>query len=249
MGHGKFHFSVDDVLSSLIEVSDNDMRLEEHPFFKDIWKLHKKYGLQTGLYVFDNVMLRGKKRYLSEVVKLQSQLKQGWLFFGAHALNYETAPYAQHVEDNVKMLESIYANLDRIAGENICRRIRLHYHSECFELRKTLEKFGVTEMLTTDKPVGLHRFDATLQTKILQEGVVNFEGINLRRSHIRVENMANDEMAKDEFLDIVRRIETMHGTFVLYSHEYEHLRDDVRQYFDKAICWLCEDLNMVSERP
>ena len=166
-------------------------------------------------------MLRGRKRYLSEVVKLQSQLKQGWLFFGPHALNYETAPYAQNVENNVKMLKSIYANLDRIAGENLCKSIRLHYHSECFELRETLKKFGVTEMLTTDKPIGLHRFNSTLQKRMLQKGVINFEGVILRRSHIRVEIMANDEMAKDEFLEL-RKIKNTHGAFVLYSHEYEH---------------------------
>ena len=89
----------------------------------------------------------------------------------------------------------------------------------------------------------------TLQKRMLQKGVINFEGVILRRSHIRVENMANDEMAKDEFLEIVRKIENTHGAFVLYSHEYEHLRDDVRQYFDRSIRWLYEELNMVSERP
>ena len=38
----KFHFSVDDVFESLIEISDNNIPIKKHWFFKILYN-HKKY--------------------------------------------------------------------------------------------------------------------------------------------------------------------------------------------------------------
>ena len=245
----KFHFSIDDVLASLIQATDKNIALKDSPFFRDLWLLFNRYGLKTGLYVFNSTWLEGKKRSLSEVRNLQQELEEGWLFFGAHALDFDTAPYDQTLEENINVFGSIYSELDRIAGSHICRSVRLHYHSECYELADFFKKWGVTELLTTDKPVGLHRFAPHLRAEMLKKGNILYNGMNLRRSHMRIENLANDTINHADFIDKATKTLNGHGNLVLYSHEYEHERKEVVAYLYKAIQWVHEDLNLISEHP
>ena len=45
--NNKFHFSVDDVFESLIEISDNNIPIKKHWFFKILYNLWKKYKIKT----------------------------------------------------------------------------------------------------------------------------------------------------------------------------------------------------------
>ena len=47
-----FHFSVDDVLPSLIEVNDKEISLTEHPFFGELREIYEDFGVKTGLNLF-----------------------------------------------------------------------------------------------------------------------------------------------------------------------------------------------------
>ena len=44
-----FHFSVDDVLPSLIEVTDKKIPLREHLFFGELRKIYEDYSMKTVL--------------------------------------------------------------------------------------------------------------------------------------------------------------------------------------------------------
>ena len=249
MNERKFHFSIDDVLPSLIEVADNNLSLKDHPLYRDLWMLFEQYGVKTGLYVFNSTWLGGKKRFLSEIHNLQNELEDGWLFFGPHAVNYETAPYDQNINENIDGFKAIYTELDRIAGPYLCQSVRLHYHSECFELVDFFNEWGVKELLTTDKPIGLHRFADHLKAEMLQKGTVPCNGLNLRRSHIRIENLANDSFGHDDFVSLAEQILSMHEKLVVYSHEYEHKRQDVVNYLHQTMTWIHEDLSLLSDQP
>lgn len=245
----KFHFSIDDVLASLIEVTDKNIALKDSPFFRDLWLLFERYGLKTGLYVFNNTWVDDRHRSLSEVRSLRRELQDGWLFFGAHALDFDTAPYDQNINKNISVFESIYSELDRIAGSHMCQSVRLHYHSECYELVDFFKNWGVTELLTTDKPVGLHRFAPHLRAEILKKGIIFYNGMNLRRSHMRIENLANDATSHVDFIEKAKRTINEHKKLILYSHEYEHERQEVVAYLYKAMQWVHEDLNLISDHP
>ena len=47
-----FHFSVDDVIKSLIEITDQKIKIKDHWFFSILYKIHKKYNLKISLYLF-----------------------------------------------------------------------------------------------------------------------------------------------------------------------------------------------------
>ena len=47
-----FHFSVDDVLPALIEVTDKNIPLVDNQFFNQLRIIYEKYGVKTGLNLF-----------------------------------------------------------------------------------------------------------------------------------------------------------------------------------------------------
>jgi hypothetical protein len=74
-----FHFSVDDVLPALIEVTDKNVPLVNNQFFNQLRCMYEKYGVKTGPNLFYSHKINGKVRFLSEVRDLKQELKDGWL--------------------------------------------------------------------------------------------------------------------------------------------------------------------------
>lgn len=138
---GSFHFSVDDVFKSLIEITDKKISLKKHNFFKIFYKLWKKYKIKTGLHIFYQGKIKGKLRTLKEVKILKKEIKEGWIYFGAHGLDANTPPYTQKPTTQKKVLNNIYKEIYRFAGKKfLCKRIRLHHYSESYEISNFLKK-------------------------------------------------------------------------------------------------------------
>jgi hypothetical protein len=244
-----FHFSVDDVLPSLIEVTDKKLALREHAFFADLWRLYKEFNVKTGLHVFSSTVINGQVRSLSEVRNLQPELSEGWLFFGPHALNDQSPPYAQTLEEQVTTFDAIFAELDRIAGAFLSQSIRLHHYSECYELAEYFLARGVKELFLTDKPAATHRLDSEHRNRLIQSGKTMVDGLTLSSTHYRVEDLANQATSRLEFLESAGQVMNRHGRLVIYSHEYEHLRPEVVEVLYKTMHWLAVDLGLTSEQP
>ena len=104
------HFSVDDVFKSLIEVSDKNIPLKKHWFFSQIYKLWKKYKIRTGLYLFYKGKINGKIRYLTEVKNLRKELKENWIYFGPHALDYDSPPHKYSLKEQKIHLQKLVQN-------------------------------------------------------------------------------------------------------------------------------------------
>ena len=244
-----FHYSIDDVLSSLIEVTDYNLPLREHPFFKDLWLIHKEFKIQIGLHLFETTRMNGKNRHLREVRNLQSELVDEWLYFGPHATNDETPPYTQTIHEQRETFNSIFKEIRRIAGPFLSKSVRLHHYSESFELAEYFLQAGVKELFLTDRPVGSHRLDGGHKNRILEFGSTVVDDLILSRTHLRVENLANIKIRKHDFLYDVQKIVESHGRLVIYSHEYEHNRPEVIDTLYNVMSWLCLDLGMVCEAP
>ena len=116
-----FHFSVDDVFDALLEVTDSRIPLFDHPFFFFLNAMHREFDAKIGCHLFYQKKLDGKLRTLKEVLSVKDQLAGGnpWLFFAPHALEYETPPYAQSVEDQIQTFDKIYREIERIAGSHL----------------------------------------------------------------------------------------------------------------------------------
>ena len=112
----RYHFSVDDVFDSLIEVTDRGILLYEHPFFAMLWEMWQKHGLITGLHLFYQKELDGRLRTLKDVRDISEELRCGWLMFGPHALDPLTPPYSQSVEEQKIVFDNTYQQIKRFAG-------------------------------------------------------------------------------------------------------------------------------------
>ena len=112
----RFHFSVDDVFSALIEISDNNILLKNHWFFKPLYILWKKYRIKTGLHLFYEGMIDGKLRNLKEIKKLNKNQFKDWLYIGPHGLNKETPPHLQSPNEQKKCFKKIINEINLFAG-------------------------------------------------------------------------------------------------------------------------------------
>ena len=62
-----YHFSIDDVIDSLIQVSDSSSDLFSNYFFEFLETIHKKYDVKIDLYCFYQKIFQNKLRNLTEV--------------------------------------------------------------------------------------------------------------------------------------------------------------------------------------
>ena len=90
-----FHFSIDDVIDSLIEVSNSSNPLFSNSFFNFLDTLHSKYNVNIDLYCFYQKNILNNSITLNELSDRHKEIfvKNNWLRFGPHALDTETAPY------------------------------------------------------------------------------------------------------------------------------------------------------------
>ncbi len=214
------HFSIDDVLRSLIEVKDKKIKLIDHWFFSILYKIHSEYKINICLYLFYEEIINGKLRNLSEIHSIRNQIKNNWLLFGAHGLNYNNPPHKVPVTKQKKHINKIYKEIIRFAGrKNLASKVRLHEYSECFEIKSLLKKYNVKSLFSTDREIGSHRLKKFNSNQLLKKGFTTFKGMNFIRTDLRVENMIKNSQKK-----ILRKIQKLlekKNFLIIYTHEYD----------------------------
>jgi hypothetical protein len=223
----RLHFSVDDVLSSLIEVTDRSLRLFEHPFFGFLEELHRDSGCPIDLYLFLEHLVDGGRRTLREVsdhVRQEFQ-RANWLRLGPHGLDDQHPPYQQSPSEQRRVFGTIYREIERFAGPHKRSRwVRLHCFSEAFALADFWRAHGVTTLLTTDGPAIVYGLPAALRWQIARHGTASHLGLEARRSHERAERLVCHGLAGNAIEQRLDEHLTRHGCLVLFTHEIE-LRD------------------------
>ena len=155
-----YHFSIDDTIESLIDVSDSSNDFFSNQFFKFLDMIHKKYNTNIDLYCFYQKSIRNKLRTLNDVSDKHKEIfiNNPWLRFGPHALDSEFAPYAQTPGQQMHTFDSIYKEIERFSGNpSKCEFIRLHFFSESYELSGYFQTKNVHSLLTTDKSAITYR--------------------------------------------------------------------------------------------
>jgi len=234
-----YHFSIDDVLKSLIEVTDRKIGLFEHQLFAFLREVHDTFGTNMDLYLFERQVIEGVQRSLTEVkLGLCAGPDAAWLRFGPHARDFGTPPHTQTPEDQRVTFATIYREIDRIAGAGRRSRwVRLHYFSEPYEAAPFLTQAGVEALLLTDKDKVAYRLPEPEKAQLREKGAIDYAGIALRRSHVRVENLLSGNT--EPLLDTLLK---KHGYLALFTHEYELSRPEVRERMRDCIAHLAATL-------
>ncbi|MEZ5967152.1 MAG: hypothetical protein R3F56_25175 [Planctomycetota bacterium] len=215
-----YHFSVDDVLATLVNVSDRGGAVTREPLFASLAELHACYGTHTDLYLFAEQQVGGRRRSLAEISERQCSEYEAlaWLRLGPHAWDALTPPHAQTPSEARATFAHIYAQIARFAGTTPRSRwLRLHQFSECFECADFLQRHGVEALLLTDKEVQAHRLPPAARDEVRRRGHTHF-GLEFVRSHLRLESLARSPSpgAIDRSLEAAL---AQHGFVVLFTHE------------------------------
>ncbi|MDO8638406.1 MAG: hypothetical protein Q7R43_02435 [Candidatus Daviesbacteria bacterium] len=242
-----YHFSIDDVFDSLIEVSDKKIPLFDQLFFKFLKKIHEEFYVNIGLYLFYQKKIKGRLRTLKEVSNLKTQLEKiDWLFFAPHALEYEIPPYAQSIDEQINTFEKIYTEIDRFAGKSFhTKYIRLQYYSESFELVEYFKTKEVEALFTTDREIGSHRMPTEIGFKLIEKGYIKYKGMDFIRTQFRVEFFAKEEISEEEVLIRMKNAFNKYGFIVFYTHEVDIMNEKGRK-MSKLMFKATKKLNLVS---
>jgi len=218
-----FHFSVDDVFESLIEVTDKNIKLQNHWFFKQLYYLWKKYRIKTCCNLFYEGKVNGKVRSLKDIKSIKDEIKNGWIFFGPHALNKKTPPFSQNKVNQIKTFNRIYEEINRFAGKkSISNYVRLHYYSESYELSKYWKSKGVRGLFSTDRSIGSHRMSKKIGESLLKNGHANYKNLNFFRTDFRIEWLSRIKENKNQKIEkMFKKKVDQKNYIVIYSHENE----------------------------
>jgi hypothetical protein len=231
---GGFHFSVDDVFNSLIEITDKKISLKKHHFFKILYKLWKKYKIRTGLHVFYQGKIEGKLRTLKDVKILKKEIKEGWIYFGAHGLDIDTPPYTQKPNAQKKVLNNIYKEIYRFAGKKfLCKRIRLHHYSESYEISNFLKKKKISALFSTDRKVGAHKLPKELAGQLIKDGTLVYNKLQFIRTDYRIEFLTKKKLSKiiKNFFRTIKNKKFI----IIYSHESEFNKKKIQNTLNKIM--------------
>ncbi|MCB9819645.1 hypothetical protein H6789_03000 [Candidatus Nomurabacteria bacterium] len=229
-----YHFSVDDVFDSLIDVTKRDIPLFSHPFFALLKEVNDQYDIQVDLELFWSKEIDGVLYTLKDVRDLTSEIKEvgSWLRFAPHADSYMVPPFEQTSDEQKVVFDKIYNEIDRFAGKSLCGKwVRLHYYSEMYEMANYFQQKGVTALFSTDRPVGSHRMPKEVANQLLQFGFAQFEKMNFIRTQFRVEEMTNSRTTDEKMTALFTEGLEKYGYITFYSHEYEFARSEVREVF------------------
>lgn len=219
----RFHFSVDDVLSAPLQLSDWEMLVRDQPMLGFLDRLHAETGGVSDLYLFASARLAdGRLRHLAEVSGPAAAVLGAAPGFrwGPHAADYETAPHGQSVADATRTFTALMAEIARIAPpERRADWVRLHYFSELYELAPLWRAAGITALMTTDRPALCYRLPEAARARLEQGGRADFEGIGFVTSHLRLEFFAGDAAQPGRFAERMDAAFARHGFVTVFTHE------------------------------
>lgn len=238
-----YHVSVDDVFDGLIEVSDQGMPLRDHSTFRFLAELHEGTAAAIDLYLFAEGRVRARRRTLRDVqARLADELGAlPWLRYGPHALRDDVPPYQQTVDEQRETFEWILDELRRFAsGSPLSSWLRLHYFSECYELAPWLLERGFRTLLLTDKDAVAYRLPSAERAELARSGCVEFKGLELRRSDVRIERWLEMNLTAADWRQRLDALLDRNGCAVLFTHEVELRRPDVRRALKESVQYLSD---------
>jgi hypothetical protein len=219
-----YHFSVDDVFDVLLEASDSRDEPGSHCFLTYLSSLNRRFHTRVNLYLFLQKMQNGTLRSLADVMPTVGKWlrENSWVRLGPHGLDPETPPYKQSLADQRDTLARIYKHIDLLTGPaQYCQQARLHCFSESYELAPELKVRGVDTLFTTDKAAISYRLDDPHRHILEKTGTVDYAGLRLARSHLRIEAIAATDYDDHQLGEILYQVYCTTQCVVVFTHECE----------------------------
>ncbi len=244
-----FHFSIDDVFESLIEVSDKNIPLKKHWFFKILYELWKNYKIKTAIYLFYQKKMNGNIRTLKEVKNIKDQIKEGWIYFNFHGLDKHNPPFSQTTLNQKKTFEQIRSEIRRFAGKKYFSRfVRLHYYSEAFKLGEYFKKKKVKGLFTTDKKAISYNLPKKNNKELMNLGFSVFKKVKFIRTDFRIEKLSNKlNQRRIKYLFLQKK--SRKKNIIIYTHEYELKKKRNLKCLKKSMKILVKDLKLKNINP
>lgn len=240
---GTFHFSIDDVFSLLLDSSIHKLNLKNHIIIGELYKYYIKYGLVTSLYCF-----REKKIYNYNInffdLTFPKNRKIDWLNFGFHAKNFKTPPYAMDVSllknEFNEFTKKIHNSSKLIKSEYI----RLHYYSECFELKNIFKKYKLKGLFTTDKKKLSYRLNQKNKIDLKNRGFTIYDDLQFIKTFFRIEDFSKNNLSKIDILTLLEKTFNDYEFLTIYVHEYDLYNQKTFEYLKITLNILINELNI-----
>ena len=240
---GTFHFSIDDVFSLLLDSSIHKLNLKHHIIIGELYKYYVNSGMVTSLYCF-----REKKIYNNKIdffdLKFPKNKKIDWLNFGFHAKNFETPPYAMDVSllknEFKEFTNKIHNSKKLIKSEYL----RLHYYSECFELKNIFKKYIIKVFFTTDKKEISYRLNHKNIIDLKKRGYTIYDDVKFIKTFFRIENFSKYNLSKKDILILLEKIFNDYDFLTIYVHEYDLYNNKTLEYLKITLNILINELKI-----
>jgi hypothetical protein len=223
------HFSIDDCILGLEEVFEsNNESLFDSDYYNFLMNLHNETGAIITCFLFyENKNIYGIKHHFDlsmtdDRYKEEFQRSNHWLKFGIHALNWQTHMNTQTTEQVTKLVNDIYRNITKFAGEDtIAKSWRPHFYAADKDACEIMKKHGIENLFTAEDD---RKIVACLQPKLVKQmmkcGFYKDEhlGFLLMRTSFRIEDPSKK---LDDLKRIVDEDIDKYGVSAFYTHEYE----------------------------
>lgn len=201
----KIHFSIDDVLYSLQQLSEMRPRsIFCIPFFNTLRLWHEKYGCVFSLYVFaENDCFKIEE--VSDQYRPEWQKNAKWIRFGFHGKS------ATDISNTKSSYARVNCAIIRFAGQStICSTLRLHGFHATIDDIEAMRIEGLECLLCADDGRLSYSIPREINDLVTAEGLVQQNGILYRRSDIRIENVALFQL----------HLKIKQDTLVIFTHEW-----------------------------
>ena len=220
-----FHLSLDDVGPHLVN-SRNNKKSELAGFLE---YTARRYDLTWGL----NFFTEWNENNIFDI-ELRKILDWSCAFIGPHARNAEDKPYSNDITCNLKWLNSF---LEEVRRQDIplVTGARFHYYSEIYDCAEILIKYGIRKLYLTDRDAVSYNLPEPQKEQLMNKGCVTHNGLELQRTHYRIEWLKDRNLSKSELINIFSAHESSNNPLVIYGHEYEYARSDMYSYTELVL--------------
>jgi len=246
----KFHFSIDDVLGSLLQLSDWNLKISQQPMLAFLAELHAETGVKSDLYLFlQTIAADGRTRHLKELSGAACEMLRSarHLRYGPHARDYQTAPHAETVYEVTQGMTHLFENIERFSTpDQRSDWVRLHYFSELHELASFWTRHNVQALMTTDKPAVAYRFGQQEIEELTSTGKTEFNGLGFVRSNLRLEFFLEDAADPERFCARMDDHLARQGFVTIFTHE-DDLNDERVRKLVAAAARHAQELGIISD--
>jgi hypothetical protein len=219
----KIHFSVDDVIKSLLWLQNHNAKsiFQSYTYSFAKW-LYEKYGLSTTCNcLFTDGF--GNLKEVSEEWKSEFEDSSPWLKFAFHGLDFEKNYYDCSYEEAAYDCSLVQQELRRICGGGVLSPwTRMHFFSGSTEAVKAWKNEGIVGLFTADDLRGSYDLESDEELSLTGQYTRDIDKMCFMKTDIRLE-----KCNLNSIYDILKNYRG--NQMVIFTHERFINLDDIKK--------------------